>query len=346
MAISDFIKENPTDDDLKSLMKYIIGLDGDSAEINSNVNGLTPLLYSIKHKQFKLAKLILNKGADINLPNAYDLTPLMYAVHYDTQDILSMLIARGAAIDKQDDIKYSALHYAAFTGNLAITNLLIANKANLNILDRDNNTPLHVALARNNTLIADSLIKAGANVNAKNDSKLTPMQYATKKHKTTIDNAWSFALPSLKQAGISAHNLTRRIGVAYLFSNALNMASPFVGGAFNNTIARYSLSYLASSGMNYMLEKKNFKFKKMFLRPLNLLFRGATGNKANTAIINKHLSKIEADTKAPLKPEIKKVALSGLKASNFVDFIAGNRSLRTYNFKYINNLTHIKLTPI
>jgi ankyrin repeat protein len=60
----------------------------------TDFNGNSALHLAILSKQNKYARLLINKGADLNLKNKLDLTPLHIASILDNRDIAGVLMIK------------------------------------------------------------------------------------------------------------------------------------------------------------------------------------------------------------------------------------------------------------
>jgi len=58
--------------------------------------GFTPLHMAAKFGKLKVARLLLDKGADANVEGKYRLTPLHVATHYGSTDVALLLLDRDA----------------------------------------------------------------------------------------------------------------------------------------------------------------------------------------------------------------------------------------------------------
>ena len=116
------------------------------ADISSeSPNGLSILHKCILRGEFKMVKLLIDSGVNVNLPNKFGSTPLVYAVYKGKMeiqyDIASLLIERGASTNVKTRTGKSLLHLAADGGYYDILQLLLANGAKVGTKDRNGNSP-------------------------------------------------------------------------------------------------------------------------------------------------------------------------------------------------------------
>jgi len=95
----------------------------------------------------KVAGLLLDHGANIDMKDQIDQTPLYLAVAEEKNDLVEFLLSRKANpnIATAGDM-YSPLHLAACKGNLDLIEILIRYNANLYAVDDAEDFPLHSAL--------------------------------------------------------------------------------------------------------------------------------------------------------------------------------------------------------
>jgi ankyrin repeat protein len=114
----------------------------------SKLDKFTPLLFAIAVKQSPIAKLLIDKGADLDAPILGEgITPLHLAINASDVATVEYLIDRGAALNAKDRLGKTPLHYA--TGLLhpfdhpytKITDLLLAAGADANIKDSEGKVP-------------------------------------------------------------------------------------------------------------------------------------------------------------------------------------------------------------
>lgn len=102
-------------------------------------------------------------------------TALQWAAERGYADVAKLLLARGAAVEVADDRGFRPLHCAAFGGSEEVGALLIDRGADVKSETNSGMTALHWAAVRGNTAMAALLIARGADVHARNEDGLTPM---------------------------------------------------------------------------------------------------------------------------------------------------------------------------
>jgi len=84
---------------------------------------------------FGVVKLLIEKGANINLKDLDGWTPLIFAVNSNRIDVVPFLIDNGADLNITANTGYTALHYAVRISKVNITKLLLYEGIDVNILD-------------------------------------------------------------------------------------------------------------------------------------------------------------------------------------------------------------------
>jgi ankyrin repeat protein len=75
----------------------------------------------------EIIKIIISRGADVNLSNCMKWTPLMFSVKNNDYKSVKLLIENGAKIDCQNEIGYTSIMYATINNNDKMLVLLLAN---------------------------------------------------------------------------------------------------------------------------------------------------------------------------------------------------------------------------
>ena len=95
--------------------------------------------------QLELVKVLLKRGASIDLPTSLGCTALMDAAYRGHLSILRVLLQHSANPDLQDIKGQNALMSAADGGQVECVQALLHAKANTELLDKDGHTALHWA---------------------------------------------------------------------------------------------------------------------------------------------------------------------------------------------------------
>ena len=144
---------------------------------NFNLNGsLNDLLL---HKasgngNYKIFKMLVKFGADINLLNIDDQSPPNVAEVNGESSICKLLVRKR----KEKKIMYKkALHVCAKQNDLVMCKRHVMSVDD-NEKDKKMQTPLHVAIIFASDAICDLLLKYGADVHAKDSNMNDPIQLA------------------------------------------------------------------------------------------------------------------------------------------------------------------------
>ena len=132
----------------------------------------TELLYKMasEDREKDMINLIdSNSDIDINGWNSRGMTPLHSSVIFGACECMKVLIKKGADVNiKRRNDKWSPLHSAIGTQHHACFPkciiYLLENGAEVDAMDENKNTPLYIAVSSNNFNAVDLLIKYGADV--------------------------------------------------------------------------------------------------------------------------------------------------------------------------------------
>jgi ankyrin repeat protein len=128
----------------------------------------------------KLVKLLIEKGADVNVTTQYGLTPIIVACNSENLEIAKLLIEKGANVNAANHIGKTALHTALDSCDREIVDFLIDNGADVNVTTKYGTTPLIISIKKCERETITLLIKKGADVNAAEKDGMTALLYATK----------------------------------------------------------------------------------------------------------------------------------------------------------------------
>jgi ankyrin repeat protein len=105
-------------------------------------------------------------------------TLLQMACCWGHVDTVKMLLRRGANIQVKNYDGWTALHQASFEGHTDIAKLLVEHGAHIPSKNEKGWTPLHLACREGKTDTAKMLIENGADTGVTSDNGLTPLHLA------------------------------------------------------------------------------------------------------------------------------------------------------------------------
>jgi cytochrome c len=132
------------------------------ANINESDGTATPLYHAVQAAQLGAAKLLIERGADVNAQSVLGITPLGIAVGKRNIELMKLLLDHGAnpnsAVGRQ-----TVLHLAAAKGCLDCVKTLVEAGADVNAptSDYEYRTPLHLAKRGSFPEVADYLMTHG-----------------------------------------------------------------------------------------------------------------------------------------------------------------------------------------
>ncbi len=162
---------------------------GTDVDMKGNL-GETPLFRAFERQNIKMAKLLVDNGADVNARQQSrhllsGRTPMHLAAAIFDKQFAELLISNGAKVNVKtrnhrfDGPPWAPIHLAAFVGNKDLVELLIIKGVDVNTKDEGGWTPLrYAAVFTGDTEIAELLIANGADVNAKDKNGATPLDLA------------------------------------------------------------------------------------------------------------------------------------------------------------------------
>lgn len=173
------------------LIRQIIDLGG-GMEQNWGEKGNythTPLGMATRQMKYNIAKLLIERGAKLNLRRNNGQIGLHDAIFYSnirgshkgfTPDLLNLLIKNGGDRSHRDDNGYTPMEYAALEGVMPALKILWDESYDRNSRDFDGMTLLHKTAVRGYTDCTEFLMEKGFDVNAKDRYGYTPLHYAYK----------------------------------------------------------------------------------------------------------------------------------------------------------------------
>ncbi|MCP5105352.1 MAG: hypothetical protein GY950_18330 [bacterium] len=147
-----------------------------------NKVGKTALHLAAHKKQAAAVKMLLAKGADVNIKSTcpQEATPLHFAASGGDIGIVKMLVGKGAKVDAGEKDGETPLAYAAYNGHKEVVAFLLEKGAAVNPsgLSERSSSPLGYAVAQGRIETAKLLVANGADPMEKNDGGFTLLHRA------------------------------------------------------------------------------------------------------------------------------------------------------------------------
>ena len=145
-------------------VKKLLAL-GYTPDARGGQNNKTPLHCAVENNSTEAAKLLLERGAEIEARNTKNQTPLHFASLNNSTEAAKLLLERGAEIEARDVESRTPLHLAALNKSTEAAKLLLERGAEIEAKDVDNRTPLEVSreVSENTEAIIRLLTEHAAN---------------------------------------------------------------------------------------------------------------------------------------------------------------------------------------
>ncbi|MCP9234138.1 ankyrin repeat domain-containing protein [Mesorhizobium sp. LMG 17147] len=131
------------------------------AGVDESDGHATPLYLAVRGGHFAAAKLLMERGADVNAVPDPRLGPaLMLALAKRRIDLINLLLD-GGANPNSHRARENALHIAVRSGCLDCVKALVESGADVNAKTKDGKTPLHLAKFTGQREVADYLMSHG-----------------------------------------------------------------------------------------------------------------------------------------------------------------------------------------
>ena len=141
-----------------------------------------PLLAALVGKHIRVAEILLEHGANVDIRGLRERTPLHEAIA--NVSMVKALVYKGADVNCRQDDHRTPLHLAASGGELKAARVLVEHKADVNSQDKLGKTPLHLLLednGRDNDDILDLtrlLLEHNSDVDIRTTTKWTALHAA------------------------------------------------------------------------------------------------------------------------------------------------------------------------
>ena len=155
----------------------------------------SPLMMASGWGHTDIVKLLLERGAQIDLQNYAGQIALMWASIRGHTDIVKVLLERGAQVDFLDNDGSTALMWASGSGHTEIVKLLLEHGAQLDLQNYAGQTALMWASIGEHTEIVKVLLEHGARVDLETNNGYTAMNSASSHE--IVDLLLSAMIPQL-----------------------------------------------------------------------------------------------------------------------------------------------------
>ena len=136
--------------------------------VNYNGNGqLSLLMLASEDGYSEVCKILINKGAKLDLQDFYGETALLIASQRGRTEVVKVLLDKGAKLDLRDNDNETALMMASEKGHKDVCKILLDKGAKLDLQTNSGVTALMMASMNEMTEIVKLLLEKGANTGLK-----------------------------------------------------------------------------------------------------------------------------------------------------------------------------------
>lgn len=135
---------------------------------DTRLSTLSPLMWASQNGQYETAKLLIDRGANVNAKDRFDRTALLLAVEKNHPQIVDLLVEAKADLDSPATYGSSPLTAAIGQGDVAMMSKLLDGGANPNAQIK-RNKPLFEAVDEGQVEAVRLLIHRGAKVGSDSD---------------------------------------------------------------------------------------------------------------------------------------------------------------------------------
>jgi hypothetical protein len=165
-------------------------VDGVNVDVTDR-KGLSAVHISAINGATAIAKILIDRHADVNKADSLKASPLHAAAAYGHVDMCDLLLENGAVVNTSEKSSLTPLHLAVMTGGIEVARTLLQRGAWADIPDMEGRSPIHFAsvlstfrglddiVRTNRSLLLNLLLlKHGGAVCYMDDSQCSPMSYA------------------------------------------------------------------------------------------------------------------------------------------------------------------------
>ncbi|QJT94912.1 ankyrin repeat domain-containing protein [Wolbachia endosymbiont of Diaphorina citri] len=148
--------------------------------------GYTPISLATQLGKWSVVELLLDRGANIDTQDKKGQTLLHFAASGNNLDMIQFLLDRDADIEIQDKLAWTPILYAAQSGKWDVVKLLISNGAKFNNKITIQGTPLHFAVQEGNLDIIRFLLDEGADIESQDKDNKKPLHLAVDANRLSV----------------------------------------------------------------------------------------------------------------------------------------------------------------
>ncbi|NXM31841.1 ANKK1 protein, partial [Oxyruncus cristatus] len=157
------------------------------ANVNSQVVcGYTPLIMAVQKRLPEICSVLIEHGADPNVPDEDGWTPLHFAAQSGDDRIVRLLLDHQAQVNAQEHDGWTPLHLAAQNNFENVARVLLSRQADSNTQEADGKTALHVAACFGHVGLVKLLASQGADLERKQKNHRTPLHVAVERGKFRV----------------------------------------------------------------------------------------------------------------------------------------------------------------
>ena len=228
-------------------------------------DGTSPLHFAIENENKKIAKLLLNNGAQIDIPNEKSgAVPIHLAMKLSVE-IVKFLLKNGANPNAKSYSGMSPLHFFAISRNSTAetVKLLIEKGACINALDARNHSPLYLAIEDDNFNAVKVLFENGARV--QDCEEIDKSLFLIRAISNLEDDIAELLVENGADLEIKTSNGCNALAYAMLKNRYRVFESLIRNGANINTRAFTSIHDLGTPLIHLAVKLKDVKYLKLLL---------------------------------------------------------------------------------
>lgn len=132
------------------------------------------------------ARVLVERGHDVNGTDKEARTPLHLAARFDNVDVARFLLANGANVNAAMPRGWTPLHYAARHASIEMVKLLVENGANVNAAMEHGLSVAHIAAEKGRVEVIEYLAQNGVDMDAATWRGLSVIQVAVKQSSVDV----------------------------------------------------------------------------------------------------------------------------------------------------------------